>query len=389
MFILTLKLNMLFMVLTLALRPLQAGLSVLSGYGLMATAFLLPFFSLQNTGDRRIKNHLIFLVFFCVIALMGLLLFIFQVNWAWVKGLMLLFSLYFSIAASSRSFSEKDIRHLLSMGNIMGLIFLLYGYLPFPFRYTEFNAYNGPQFSMGLGNPNGTAISVMFCIGLLLIGCLHRPSTANRIFSFAMIAGLVGLIVRLQCRSVFFCTVLLLLFYFLRIQRPKKYMVLLTLLVPVLFLFLQAAMALLFQYTDILGKPLLTGRQDMFFAVFRQISREPLHYLLGSPGLHQLENLHNAPLTLLCNFGLFGFLMYFFFWKGELDLLTSRKDSTPVQRFCVMFLMIFLLHSSAEAGVMIGTALYGTPFMVIARLAKDSFSDAEQEMQEEGADDGT
>lgn len=373
MFINLLKWSMLAMMTNLAFKPIIPVLSSCSGYIMILCSYLLPLVAIKKSAKIRVRIMVVYLILWTLIIFAAAVVSFHDLNFDLIKNLLLLLSTYYAISISPQKFSNKDLRHIFLIGKLLSLLLIAYAYLPFSFRYPVVNEWGGTQFTMGLGNQNATSITIMFCISLLLLGCIRFPSTRNRVISYLMIAALMGALVKLQCRTVVACCLLLLVIYFFKDVPVKKIMVTAALLIPVLFIFVQIWLGTLDSSIEIMGKSIATGRQKMFAETLNSMIANPFDYILGSIGKHQLTNLHNAPITIVANFGILGFMAYCGFWKTELNALTDSVQCASMQKFATFIMLLFVIHSAAEAGVMLGAVMYGTQLVILDRLAKDQF----------------
>lgn len=148
-------------------------------------------------------------------------------------------------------------------------------------------------------------------------------------------------------------------------------------LIPIGFLFLMIRLGAFDSDIELMGKSAVTGRPELYEETIRMIMANPFDYVFGSIGLHRLTNSHNAPITIIANFGVLGYLLYWIFWQGEFAEQMNRTHYSNIQRLATFMLIAYMVHSSAEAGVMIGSVIYGLQLVIISRLAKDSFIDAQ------------
>ena len=374
MFATIIKLVMLAMITNLAFKPIFASLSIYSGYILILCSYALPFCAFKVPLNPRCRVGGICVILLTLVVLAGVLLNRSVIGFDLIKNILSFLCTYYAIALEPQRFTKRDLKHFVFICKMLSVLLIMYAYLPFSFRYPVVNEWGGTQFTMGLGNQNATSITIMFCISILLVGCICFPSVKNRLVSYVMIIALTGALVKLQCRTVVACCILMFFLYLFKSIRPRRYMAFIAMIVPIAFLFVQMWLGTLDSDMEIMGKSIATGRQDLFADALQLMQENPLDYLLGSLGKHQLMNIHNAPITIIANFGVIGFLVYWLFWSVELNGLIDQRMKPSMQRFAIFALLIFILHSAAEAGVMIGSSMYGTQLVIIARLAKDDFA---------------
>ena len=371
-FVCCLKLIMVAIAAGIAFSPLNKSLSVFSGYCLILLTIALPFTAIQRPMQLKIKPSL-----FCLLCLIIVLISSFLAEPAFLdfdllKDILMFICTYAAIAVREQTFRQRDLKHILYIGKALSLVYVAYTFLPFSFRYTISNEWGTKAFTLSMGNPNATAISVMFCIMLLIIDYYQTNSNAVRFLDYVTALLLLYTVYLLESRTVMFCSIILLLLPVLRKIRVNMVCVFMAFLIPALSVGLQIYLAER-GTVFILGKPLASGRDLLYIAYFKQLLSDPMGYWIGKIGIHRLANYHNAPLAIVMNFGVVGLVIYYLFWYFEIKKNINCDGINIVRTVATFGMLMFFIHSSAEAAPMLGSVLYGAQMMIICRVAKDEF----------------
>jgi hypothetical protein len=218
-----------------------------------------------------------------------------------------------------------------------------------------------------MGNPNGTATKVLFCVMLLAIQFAICNNRKTRFLNGAMIAGILYTLYNLESRTALICAIVgiaMVLFKFRISERLVKF----SWIAPVVFIPVQLLLENV-AFLKLLGKSLATGRQDMFTDFIRQIIESPQTYIFGNFAVNRLQNYHNIFFSILFNFGIVGIVLYFLFWREEMKKI-KIGDSKIVNGAWIAILM-FIVQSVAESASLSGGFIYGTSIIFLVRLAKD------------------
>lgn len=372
MFILCLKLEMFIMTICVACTPISTWGARLSSYAMILLAWVLPFLAIPQPLTARVKAGGICLCLFGVCVVCSLFTSPGLVDLDLVVVVLSFFCCYASIVVSGRSYKRRDLQHILIIGKVLAMIYIAYAYLPFSFRYQALGGSQWKQFTLGLGNPNSTSIRIMFCIGLLLMDLEITKRWVMKCLDYLMIIALGGVLIKLGSRTVLLCAIALFTVFVLKWISVKQYMVWGALAFAAIFVFLQIWLE---KYDDIVmfSKSIASGREKMFREFISELVANPIDYFFGSILKHRMNNYHNGPISIVMNIGWLGYLGYLLFWSSEIKEMNSKESNSAVNRLAIFMLLIYFIHSSAEAALTLGRVPYGVEVVIVSRIAKDKF----------------
>ena len=372
MYIKVIKLIMFSTVINSILTPWELTITKYSGYALILLSYALPFLAIPKDNTQKVTTTG-FLALALVLSSCISFFLSFQqygIDFEFVKNWISLITMYWAIMAPRQEWGSRDIKHLYVINKLLSLVFVAYAYLPFSFRYTLANEWGHYAFTLNMGNTNGTALEIMFCIILLVMELHDTSRIKTKVINCAIIACLVYVLVLLRSRTVLLCSAIIIMMIFVRTIRVKTWHANVTVCISVLFVFIQ----FLFAQNDsieIMGKSLASGRQNLFADYISQIQNDPASYIFGILCLHRLNNYHNAPFAVLMNLGIVGLVIYLAFWFLTLHRLIRAPQKTSVQNMAIVAILVYIIHSSTEAAPLIGMVRYGTPVLLLCRLAAD------------------
>ncbi len=372
----TLKLIMVAQLLYTALLPLSNAGAVLIGYVLLVLSVVLPFELLICASNKLNKRQGLIVLLLFVITVANSIVSLFSISTSEYeeifKAAVSFFTFLASISICEMEYDRKDLEFHFFINRLISLVYILYTVLPFGFRYTVANKYGYMQFTLSMGNPNGTSTKVMFVIILLAIQFAFNRNRKDRIINATLIAGTLYTLFLLESRTALICTVigilLLVVFKFKLSSRVAK----LAWIAPVLFIPVQLFLEN-FAHIMLLGKSLATGRQDMFSDFIELIIDSPQTYVFGDFAINRLRNYHNIVFAILFNFGIVGIVLYFLFWREEMKKI--RTNSPVIVNCAWIAIVLYIIQSASEAASLSGAFIYGTSIVFLMRLAKDRMID--------------
>ncbi len=370
-----LKLIMVAQLMYTALLPISSVGSVLMGYALLVLSALLPVELLLCASNKLNRRQCFIVLSFFVVAVANSLISLFSIGFEEYeeifKAFISFFAFVLAISVDEIKYKRKDLDFIFLINRLTSLVYILYTLLPFGFRYTVANKYGYMQFTLSMGNPNGTATKVLFCVMLLAIQFAICRSRKVRFINGIMIAGLLYTLFMLESRTALICAIIgivMMLFKYKISSRVVK----LAWIAPMVFIPIQLMLENV-AFFKLLGKSLATGRQDMFTDFIRQIIESPQTYVLGNFAVNRLQNYHNIFFSILFNFGVVGVVLYFMFWREEIKKI--RDVNSKVSNCAWIVIFLFIVQSVAESASMSGAFIYGTSIIILSRLAKDRMVD--------------
>ena len=359
--------------LNLLFTPISNSIAKVFGYATILIFVLSIIFPMIQT--NKVKIHII------VIGIMGsiLLSFCFSLKSLQVHSLETTIDNIMSIVAFvifywglSYPVQEKNaivLEDVFKVNYVLVAIFVLYAFGPFSFKYETINEYGDTLYTMGLGNPNASAILVMFASTILLIQLCSSNKLWVKVINVILIGILIYILVKLSSRTVLFC---LLLVISLLIFKTSKYIYILSyisIFVSLFMIFFQLRLLNADIGFTILSKDVSTGRPEMYKTYIETISNNPFVFIWGDLCKYNFYNAHNGILTIFLNLGIIGVVLYYIFWMQQ---FRSVKDNVVEKHQIIAFATIIaiLIHSSSESMGVIGVIPYSLYVLIIMRIVK-------------------
>ena len=353
--------------------PLSEGVTQILAHVIMISICLYPIAWMFERATLKVNLSFLLLLLSVFMALLTDFQEIGEETEGITRQVGLFCAFYWIISLRKDDQFKIDFKWLIAINYILCVVILLYSYGPFDFRYARGEAWLGVVFTMGLPNPNAAAAYVMFAIVILIIQVSNTNRRWIKILNTVLIGLLSYVMIMLRTRSVFVALIVAMLLRLFRAKKwSKAWMPRLIMLVPLVMILGHVMLAQIDSNITIFGKTLASGRADLYETVFQEVRQAPLSYIFGRLGYYKLDNLHNAPLAIFANLGVFGFLVWFPFWTGQLRYMNSIY-STRVQEIALIYVWAFIVHSSAEVMFMVGMTPYCLFMIVMIKLAKDEF----------------
>lgn len=353
-----------------AFRPINGMISVLAGYVMIISIVAYAVLGLRT---RKLSVFVLFVavLFYNMISFvfMGMVPSLEQ----YIQSAVMLVSLLLCLLKTPDQYRKSDIRFLFQCNLLLAMVFVLYAYLPVPFKYTRLNEYGYMGFTMGLGNTNSTSILVMGTIMLLVAEMRMGTSRMKKYLNTAVCVLLLGVLWRLESRTCILCIAIFLagIFFYGKKRIPSKRIFWMAIGISFLSIAAHIWLASIGNIV-IFGKPLASGRSALLESAIDQIEQMPWGYLLGRPDIHLFANYHNAPISLFCNIGLFGILLTYFLWSRLCSKIRCNIEKNHIALISYLGLIVFFIESSSEAGVMLGSVPYLVQIAILIKIGIDS-----------------
>ncbi len=277
---------------------------------------------------------------------------------------------YVSMLSDSEEQRGFVLEDLYRINYILCFIILAFAFGPFDFKYEIINEYGGKLFTLGLGNPNGVSLYIMFSIVFLMIHFYKKKKISLRIIDLGLIVAMVYVLYLLESRTVFICTLCVLIAFLLKAPKAFTWFSYFVVLAPVLMIIFQLQIRNLNTVSIvILGKAINTGRPEVYTRILTDISSSLPKIIFGDLFGYSFSNAHNGLLSIFASVGLGGVVMYIVFWYQQLKKLRVMCVDT-VQRIAFFTIMAVLIHSSSEAMGVVGTIPFSIFVVVIMKIAK-------------------
>ena len=259
---------------------------------------------------------------------------------------------------------DTDISHRINFKHIyysaiaLSIVFGIYAFAFPSISYTPYGRYGDLLFTMGMGNPNGTAVYVLFTAMILLLAISLTRSKLKKVILSVVVAALAYIMFLLSSRTVLACFILALLCIIflpsLKCRRTFRYIVLVA---PIIMIIIQFALNDKIGDFELLGKDLDTGRYVMYRDLLEQIGNEPLQYIFGNLCKYNFQNFHN------------GVIWTIKMWNiclGDIEKTIKSK----YQKLAYFFVLLFLLDSVSESMTMVGTLPQGLFVYLMVKIAR-------------------
>ena len=271
---------------------------------------------------------------------------------------------------------DTDISHRINFKHIyysaiaLSIVFGIYAFAFPSISYTPYGRYGDLLFTMGMGNPNGTAVYVLFTAMILLLAISLTRSKLKKVILSVVVAALAYIMFLLSSRTVLACFILALLCIIflpsLKCRRTFRYIVLAA---PIIMIIIQFALNDKIGDFELLGKDLDTGRYVMYRGLLEQIGNEPLQYIFGNLCKYNFQNFHNGVLTIFASLGVIGVIWTIKMWNiclGDIEKTIKSK----YQKLAYFFVLLFLLDSVSESMTMVGTLPQGLFVYLMVKIAR-------------------
>lgn len=277
---------------------------------------------------------------------------------------------YSALSTGVQDCSNFALEDVFVLKNLLCAIVIIFAFGPFDFKYTIVNKYGNTIFTLGLGNPNGVSLCVMFAIVLSMIQFLNVSKIYIKILNIFMIVAMFYVLYLLSSRTVFFSALFIAIAFLLRFPRVFKWLSYIVVVAPIFVLILQLKLGEMNNVkAQVLGKSINTGRPDLYLDVLKDIMNSPIKIFFGDLCSYYFGNMHNGILTIFATLGVVGVLIYIGFWHKQLKLL-RKVCVKKVQKIAFVAILAILIHASSESMGIVGTIPYSIFVVIIMKIAK-------------------
>lgn len=357
----------------LILMPLSNNLARIFGYISLFLFFIYPILKSYAKGKLSIKKEVVILGVIVLTAtltsIQNLLPISFDDLRAWIIAIFSFLAFYWSISLPAFDESCLTIEDLLPINYLLCAMYILYAFGPFGFKYEIVDEYNNKIFTLGLGNPNGVSFEVLFSIAMLCLATFSQKKIILKIMNISLIAILILILLMLSSRTAVFCFLILMILLIFRFKRIGKFIPHFVLFIPVIAIVFQISLGNSDLDYQVLGKAISTGRNSIYHSLFESVKENPWLYLFGNMCEYRFSNLHNGIITIFSSLGIFGLIVYLYFWFKQISFLKSIAH-TKVQTIAFFTILVFIIHSSSETLSIIGTVPHSLFMLIFTKIAK-------------------
>lgn len=284
-----------------------------------------------------------------------------------------LFSLLMLVSIADRiSLDSSMITYTHYCGVFIAVIQLVYSQTRYAYwtgeRYSR-------AFTMGINNPNTTAIYLFFSFSLLL---LTMKKMKIKWVAILLEIGLMWLIWKTGCRMIVVAAVILILVSITGRNKRVPAMVVWG-LCSSSYLFFSFYIWLFNKGIDnisVLGKPLFTGRQRVYAEEYLPYINSTGKILFGNLGGNMFQNAHNGPLSILTAIGVVGLIAFSYIMMRAVRK-AYRKVNGPVSNTAMVAILSCFVHACGESTLFLG----GYPSVVFIFILFLIAGSSEMDMQ--------
>lgn len=366
-----LKLNMIAYALNAVLLPWGSPLAKYPGYIIIIATLLLPFSTMKKEFKYKLYKEKKAFFYLCLVASSALIIGLLDTNidQEFILAVLGFISLYATLSIKENTYTKKDLKQIFTINKCLSLVYVLYAFGPFSFKYSSYDEWGNTWFTLGFSNPNTTGAYVMFCVAMLVIEIAYENRWWHKILGFVLSVALIYIIYLTESRTALICSCLLMFATAEKHISLRPWYADVALILMMTFIAIQIWVA---SRSDVafLGKSVASGRQKLYATFIQEIIEEPWKFIVGSVGTYRLENAHNVAFAVVRNFGFIGLICFAIFWKAMISNCILSANCS-VNRTAILALLVYIIYSSAEAAPLIGMIPHGIPVLVIGRLAKD------------------
>ena len=283
-----------------------------------------------------------------------------------IVGLAYFFLFTFLIVISDALRIDKSIKRYIYICALISIATSTY------YAYSPIAHWTGRAFidylTLGMYNSNYAGI-LLFAIGATFIVACPKNNWFQGLLNYSIYGWNCYLIFETNCRSAFVAAILVpLASIFLLKYRIKKFIILATLLLPIVFVPFYMKLAENTKVTDeeLMGKGVVSGRQRVYHEYFDTVNFEEI--LLGKFGSSGVPNQHNGPLAVFTAFGVFGFAAFGYILVKK--LFQDNEYATSIDaKFGIYAILACIIESCGEAALFSGSFpafIYVYLFFVLA-----------------------
>ena len=349
------------------------GVATLFGYTAIIASFLYPVFLVLWGGKMKWQelSCLMLFIFIAIVSIVtGIELLGSGTLYDMFYPLLSFIVFYCSLCFTHKKPNKININRIFGINYLFCAVYIFALISPFTNKYIEVNEWGGKVFTMGLGNPNAVACYVMFPFILLCIQLQSIKKTLSKVLHLGVIGILAYILILLKSRTVIFCCLAILAYSLFGTRiKIRKWMIRLCMLIPIVMVIVQMALANLDVNIDILEKPIATGRDGLYGPILEAFNERPFSFIFGELCRYRLGNYHNSPITIVASLGVAGFVVYWIFWSFFLRSI-NEQASTNTQKVALFSLLACMVHSSSETLYTMGYIPFSAFFLVFVLIAK-------------------
>ena len=218
--------------------------------------------------------------------------------------------------------------------------------------------------TMGYFNANQAAIFLVQNLSVMLCCFRYEKNPALRILILAICLLDAFFIYQTLCRTALMCILILAYVHVKKSKMiPMKYLRI-GFVFPIVIV---AAMMLLsnnrlLAEIELMGKPLMTGRDEVYYYSFIKMRG---HWILGNFGAFGFTNLHNAYLSVLATCGVVGMIPFLAFYWNSVKQLWLKHTNSEIAAAAFAAILLIFVEGSAEAAMLVSGSMYAGAYTAL------------------------
>lgn len=244
---------------------------------------------------------------------------------------------------------------ILSFTSLSNIYYMKYGV-----RQMEF-------LTLGYNNPNETAMYLFACLIVLVSLWFELKTFATKVFLAVDIALILRLLwLTLSRTGVLLGVLFLVLTLCFRKNRIPNFVRNISVMIPLVFLFLTLTLNEWLLNWNVLGEQVETGRGAVYGRVIENL--DLLAILVGRYNFY-FENLHNAFWTIFATIGIFGTALYWGFMNSKFRVIQNQIKVNDVGKVALIGLLCIFVYTSTEAAFLTSGGTFAAMFISIYLLS--------------------
>lgn len=264
---------------------------------------------------------------------------------------------------------DKKLIKFISYFNILiFLIFLVYSKLDFAYRFeSDEKLFELDELTLGYSNSNASSMMLLYVATINLISA--RMKIYNKYIALVIQILLTYLIYKTSSRTALLCVIVLSASSLFTIKKISKIFLYIFTAIPIGYIFLLPYLKSIgfLTNTEILGKSLYTGREDIFAEQTAKLNNTA-KWLFGDLSVGGFLNHHNGMLSILLSCGIVGLLIYLVIWFKNITPYLNKTNK--VSYIAIASLFVIFLQSSSESAFLVGSIPYAVMLVTLFIFVK-------------------
>lgn len=267
--------------------------------------------------------------------------------------------------------NKKLISFVFSINFLISMVFILLSFSKYRYAgYKNFLGTNDQWLTLGYDNPNQTAMYLLITIIILFCAICYYSKNIVRILIFLDIIYMVKLLIETSSRTCILIAILItVIILFKKKYTISKYIVIVILLLPSIFMFVYPLFYenRWFLNFELWGKTDYSSRIYMFITALSSVKHE---FLFGNFATNQLQNVHNATLSVYSSLGIVGLILFYIYYFRVYFNIISKGFKSRTAYISFIGLLVIFVHACTEAAFIVGGSMYAGILSILIFLVK-------------------